>query len=306
MRLTEQELERCIHLAAEYHSAEVIFKAITRVSERGHVEQELKLFILGHALSIAEKREVGKKTKKTSRIRNIYGTSEREEVLSLADVHIKGCRCEGCVDFFRDLDEEAPIAIVRKEVAIICGKSVVPNSRTYEELAAKYGTRRHLISDNYATVASPGTTLHGFVNWNNTRVLIPMKWGFNSADNSSYNARAETLAEKPQWNGPFIANRCVIPLEGFYEQGKQFVQDGPDPLLVLGLYGIMPTSQEIVTAIITCAANDTVKPFHERMPVCIPNQPHVVWRWAENNALNAQLLARAIEYSFNELKLKVV
>ena len=55
--------------------------------------------------------------------------------------------------------------------------------------------------------------------------LVPMRWGLLpswwkkplSELPSTFNARAETVAEKPMFRSAFKSRRCVIPASGFYE-----------------------------------------------------------------------------------------
>ena len=120
------------------------------------------------------------------------------------------------------------------------------------------------------------------------------------------NARSETLAEKPAFKGLFRKKRVLLPMDGFYEwkpgspdgplnaKGKPLKQpmyihraDG-DPLAVAGLWAAWkdpdasPESVEAGTnwlhsaTIVTTAANDTMQPVHDRMPVTVPPE-----RWAE-------------------------
>ena len=65
------------------------------------------------------------------------------------------------------------------------------------------------------------------------RELILMRWGlvpsWSKGPDSRYsmiNARAETVASKPAYRGPFRQRRCLVPANGFYEwkktaEGKQ-------------------------------------------------------------------------------------
>jgi putative SOS response-associated peptidase YedK len=55
--------------------------------------------------------------------------------------------------------------------------------------------------------------------------LVPMRWGLvpswwkeplNELP-ATFNARAETIAEKPMFRSAFKSRRCVIPASGFYE-----------------------------------------------------------------------------------------
>ena len=55
--------------------------------------------------------------------------------------------------------------------------------------------------------------------------LVPMRWGLvpywwkKSLKEvpSTFNARAERVADGPMWRGAFKSRRCIIPASGFYE-----------------------------------------------------------------------------------------
>ena len=57
------------------------------------------------------------------------------------------------------------------------------------------------------------------------REMVPMRWGLIPAwwkkprkeVPATFNARAETVAEKPMFRGAFQYRRCIIPASGFYE-----------------------------------------------------------------------------------------
>lgn len=65
------------------------------------------------------------------------------------------------------------------------------------------------------------------------REMVPMRWGLvpswskgPDARFSMINARAETVASKPAYRGPFRHRRCLVPANGFFEwkrgsSGKQ-------------------------------------------------------------------------------------
>jgi len=63
-------------------------------------------------------------------------------------------------------------------------------------------------------------------------VLEPMQWGLvpawakdASRSASMINARLETAAEKPSFRGLVSGNRCLVPMDGFYEWDRA----GPGP-----------------------------------------------------------------------------
>lgn len=107
------------------------------------------------------------------------------------------------------------------------------------------------------------------------------------------NARAETLAEKPTFKTPFKSNRCIIPVNGFYEWKKE--GDHKVPYWIyptetnyFALAGICDTWHDpssnkniISSAIITTAPNDMMKPLHDRMPVILESKDWQLWLDAE-------------------------
>ena len=118
--------------------------------------------------------------------------------------------------------------------------------------------------------------------------IEPLRWGlipFWAKDpaigNRLINARAETVAEKPSFRSAFAKRRCLVAADGFYEwrpEGKRKVPvyiflKSKKPFGFAGLYESWkdPGGREIRTCtIITTEANDLVRPFHDRMPVILP------------------------------------
>ena len=105
-----------------------------------------------------------------------------------------------------------------------------------------------------------------------------------------HNARAETAAEKNAFKAAMKYRRCLIPASGFYEwrrdaKGKpaQAYFLKPRSGRPIAFAGVMetwhsPDGSEIDTAaILTTAANDTIRPIHDRMPVVIPEGGFEMW-----------------------------
>jgi len=102
------------------------------------------------------------------------------------------------------------------------------------------------------------------------------------------NARGESAAEKPAFRAAMKRRRCLIPADGFYEW--QAVGDRKRPFYVraksgapLAFAGLWetwtgPNGEELETAaIVTTAANRTLKPIHDRMPVIVPPDGFDLW-----------------------------
>jgi putative SOS response-associated peptidase YedK len=127
--------------------------------------------------------------------------------------------------------------------------------------------------------------------------LVPMRWGLIPAWwkkpladlPSTFNARAETVAEKPMFRSAFKTRRCIIPASGFYEwTGKPgaktphyfSARDG-QPLAFAALWERWrnPEAQECVESatIIVGPANDWMRPYHDRMPVILDWRDSDAW-----------------------------
>jgi len=130
------------------------------------------------------------------------------------------------------------------------------------------------------------------------RKIEYMRWGLVpswardiSIGNKLFNARAETIQEKPSFRTAFARRRCLIPADGFYEWQKQ--EKGPSkpyrfqllekkPFAFAGLWEIWrsPEGDELKSCtLITTEANSLVAPVHSRMPVILSAEG--CWLWIE-------------------------
>jgi putative SOS response-associated peptidase YedK len=102
------------------------------------------------------------------------------------------------------------------------------------------------------------------------------------------NARAEGIAEKPSFRGPFRHHRCLVPASGFFEWKRE--GGGKRPYFVRprggGLFALAAVwdgwmgadGSEIEScAILTTAANALMAPIHDRMPVIVPPAAYGLW-----------------------------
>jgi putative SOS response-associated peptidase YedK len=125
--------------------------------------------------------------------------------------------------------------------------------------------------------------------------LTLMRWGLTphwakQAD-SGYrmiNARAETVAEKPAFRGPFRHRRCLIPADGYYEwksiEGRKqpfyFHMKNGDPFCFAGLWERWQPAEGAPVescAIITTGANALTAGIHHRMPVILAAEDYNRW-----------------------------
>jgi putative SOS response-associated peptidase YedK len=126
--------------------------------------------------------------------------------------------------------------------------------------------------------------------------LIPSWWKKSLKDvPATFNARAETVADKPMFRDAFRRQRCIIPASGYYEwrQTQGGKPSGRQPWYisaadggVLSFAGLWdrwtdPQSGQplISCTIIVTDANAFTRPIHDRMPVLL--EPVDVPAWLD-------------------------
>ncbi len=105
-----------------------------------------------------------------------------------------------------------------------------------------------------------------------------MIWGFPGFEGRSLliNARAETVTDRRAFRESVLYRRCVIPAKGFYEWSPQKEKyQFEDEKKVLFMAGCFDEENRFV--IITTAANDSVQPVHERMPLLLSEEEIFLW-----------------------------
>jgi len=130
---------------------------------------------------------------------------------------------------------------------------------------------------------------------NGDRVVHLLRWGLipswsknETIGTKLINAREETLAEKPSFRAAYKARRCIIPACGFFEWratelGKQPYYIHPADGGLFGFAGLWerwsPTDGSAIDTftVITTAANDAIRPLHDRMPVILAPQDYSTW-----------------------------
>lgn len=140
------------------------------------------------------------------------------------------------------------------------------------------------------------------------RQIRTMRWGLiphwardSAIGRKLINARAETAAEKPSFRYAFREHHCLVPADGFYEWSGRgrwrqpwliAAKDG-NPLAFAGLWSHWRVPEDAMLSgslaehhpgdvvrtftILTTAANETVSPIHDRMPVILPEEAFGPW-----------------------------
>ena len=126
------------------------------------------------------------------------------------------------------------------------------------------------------------------------RELVSMRWGLIPSWSKEpgkvplFNARAETVAEKPSFRSAFKCRRCIIPADGFFEW-KQISPKQKQPLYfrpaddgIMAFAGLWETwngGDQPVTSctIITTTAGQDLEGTHDRMPVILTPDQYEAW-----------------------------
>jgi putative SOS response-associated peptidase YedK len=160
-----------------------------------------------------------------------------------------------------------------------------------------------------AVLANPETRRIEYMRWG----LIP-SWAKDiSIGSKMFNARAETIQEKPSFKTAFARRRCLITADGFYEWQKQekgpskpfrFQLKGKQPFAFAGLWELWrsPEGDELKSCtIITTDANEMVAKVHPRMPVILDTTN--CWQWLEKKDVNGlQVMLAAYQAELMESK----
>jgi putative SOS response-associated peptidase YedK len=164
--------------------------------------------------------------------------------------------------------------------------SVIVESFHIGEVAAEYKTGVNI---------TPGQQIIAVIREQEINKLVNFRWGLipswakePSIGNKAFNARAETVAEKPSFREAFKKRRCLIVADGFYEWQKsakakkpfRFKLRSSESFAFAGLYETWtsPENKPVRTCtIITTDANELIKPIHDRMPVIVPKDKESLW-----------------------------
>lgn len=108
----------------------------------------------------------------------------------------------------------------------------------------------------------------------------------------AFNARSETVSDKPTFRSAFKSRRCLVPASGYYEwqrpaDGRSGAKKQPyfltpsdgAPLALAGLYEHWgPPEQRLSTfTILTTAARGDMGDIHDRQPVMLGADERAAW-----------------------------
>lgn len=117
--------------------------------------------------------------------------------------------------------------------------------------------------------------------------IDPARWGLFphwKKDDSGpplFNARAETVADKPSFRDAYRKGRCLIPMNGYYEwheKKPQFVSLGGDDTELLWAAGLWSTGlDQLSTTMLTTDSAGSIAWLHHRMPRFLTAAEIIPW-----------------------------
>lgn len=150
------------------------------------------------------------------------------------------------------------------------------------------------------------------------RYISLMKWGLIPSINpvlshnvdhfKMFNARIETVHEKPSFKNLIFRNRCVVLFNGFYEwmgvPGRKtpyyISLEEDEPMIFPGIYDV--TASGLVSfTILTCDSCESLRKIHDRQPVILTRSE--VEDWLNVNADPYALLKNLKLKKYDDLKL---
>jgi putative SOS response-associated peptidase YedK len=157
------------------------------------------------------------------------------------------------------------------------------------------------------------------------RTIKVMEWGLiprwvkkrEDWKATTFNAKSETLLEKPTFKKPFLEGlRCLVIADGYYEwrdEGSKRKQkyyfrskDGAS-IAMAGLYDVaklkevMGEDTHYSCTIITCPPNEVTGEYHDRMPVIL--DPSVQDKWLAYDTPTIELQALLVPPSDDYLRI---
>ncbi|WP_034444323.1 SOS response-associated peptidase [Butyrivibrio sp. AE2032] len=156
----------------------------------------------------------------------------------------------------------------------MCGRYYYSDKTAYEVEDDLHLTRGALATR--AGDITPGMVTPGII-WDKRTdediALSELFWGIVSRDKKLIiNARAESVVEKSMFSDSIRNRRCILPAAGFYEWDRDktkfmFKRADEKPIYLAGFYDLSENRDSFV--ILTTAANASMKPVHDRMPIMI-------------------------------------
>ena len=178
----------------------------------------------------------------------------------------------------------------------MCGRYVITDVDHLKKRFETVNDAPKEVQPNYN--AAPTQTLPVVIEEGGERRIELMHWGIIpvwAKDKprfafSTFNARGESLLEKPMWKYDFARHRCLVPASGFYEW-KKIDKTTKQPYYITvkntslfamaGIYDAWSDEKtgETFTSftIVTTLPNKDMSPIRDRMPVILDHDEEKAW-----------------------------
>jgi len=160
----------------------------------------------------------------------------------------------------------------------------------------KYETRNLIRpTDPVLVIKNEGRIKTTFMSWG---FIAPWaKNPFNKKGTRPFNARSENLEEKKLFSASWKNKRCLIPASGFFEKNYRIRRENYETFWLGGIWSkwISPDGTDLESCcVLTAEPNEFVKPFHNRMPVIVPNGYEEQWTEQVKDAYELKSLIPSI------------
>ncbi len=183
----------------------------------------------------------------------------------------------------------------------MCGRFYVDDetAREMEKIARKIDRKMAKTGDVHPS--EPALVLRALKGGIVSEVL---KWGYDMAGRNIFNARSETVQERPMFCYDYESRRCIIPARKFYEWKKSgakqkekydFFSEG-ETLFLAGIYHKDPDGDRFT--ILTREAEGCMVGIHNRMPLILTRDDMEKWLFSKEEA------ARLLDGHFDKLQRK--
>jgi putative SOS response-associated peptidase YedK len=101
-----------------------------------------------------------------------------------------------------------------------------------------------------------------------------------------FNARSETISQKPSFAKSFVSRRCLVPADSFFEWSSgdnkipmKFSLNDDQPFAMAGIYDHWEKEGKVLDTytVLTTSPNETVGLIHDRMPVILKPEDEKLW-----------------------------
>ena len=183
----------------------------------------------------------------------------------------------------------------------MCGVFYIDDDtmREIEKIARKINQKKATAGDVHPS--QPALALrvnHGEI------ISEVLKWGYEAYGKKTltFNARSETVQERPMFRRDFEERRCLIPADKFYEwkqtdakRKEKYEFFAPDKILYLaGIYHKDPAGDRFT--ILTRAAEGCMIGIHHRMPLILHKDDMEKWLFSQEEA------TKLLENHYTELE----